>query len=113
MIAMATGCPKARRDLVLQEVGREGLLYDRDGELIHILNATAIEIWRVCDGVRDLDAIESAIRSKFSGVGSHDIRGDIEKLLTQLHERGLLEGEGARPAVTPRERADAGPQRRK
>jgi len=111
MIAMVTGCPRARQDLVLQEVGREGLLYDREGELIHILNTTAMAIWRVCDGERDIDAIETVIRGRFSGVESQDIRGDIEKLLTQFDERGLLEGEGARPAA-PRQRTEAGPQRR-
>ena len=111
MTAMATGTPAARKDLVLQEVGREGMLYDRDGELIHILNSSALEIWKACDGVRDIDAIESIIRGRFSVVGTQDIRGDIEELLSQLDERGLLEGDGARPVAIPRERAGAGPQR--
>lgn len=112
MITMATGCPRARKDLALQEVGKEGLLYDREGELIHILNVTALEIWKVCDGSRDVAAIESIIRRRFSGVDGHDVVGDIEKLIAQLDERGLLEGEGARPAAGPLERTQASPQRR-
>ena len=112
MIAMATGCPRTRRDLVLQEVGREGLLYDKEGELIHILNTTAIEIWRVCDGEKDVAAIESVIKAKFTNAAGQDVRGDIEKLLTQLDERGLLEGDGAHPAAAPRPGTEAGPRSR-
>src|SRR5215813_1431512 len=93
MVTMSTGCPRARRDLVVQEVGREGMLYDRDGELIHILNVTALEVWRACDGERDIAAIESVIRSKFSAAEGHDVAGDIERLLAQLNEKGLLEAE--------------------
>jgi len=91
MIAMATGCPRARRDLVVQEVGREGMLYDREGELIHILNVTALEIWKACDGERDVAALESLIRARFAAADDMDVAGDIEKLLAQLDERGLLE----------------------
>ena len=99
MLSMATKCPQARQDLKLQEVGREGLLYDHDGELIHILNVTALAIWKACDGECDAAAIESIVREKFSGLDGHDIRGDIERLLSQLEERGLLQQAGDVPAI--------------
>lgn len=92
MIAMATRNPQARQGLVLQEMGREGLLYDREGELIHILNVTALEVWKACDGARDLDAIESIMRTRFACIDGQDVRRDIEKLLMQFDERGLLAG---------------------
>lgn len=99
MIGTVMGCPRARTDLVLQEVGAEGMLYDRTGERIHILNVTALAIWKVCDGSRGVEAIETAIRRRFSRLDGHDIRNDIEKLLTEFEERGLLESADTRPAI--------------
>lgn len=92
MISTVTARPRARRDLVLQEVGHEGMLYDRAGERIHILNVTALAIWKVCDGARDLDGLTEIVRSGFRSVDGQDIKGDIEKLLSDFGERGLLEG---------------------
>jgi len=83
--------PRTRRDLVLQEVGEEGLLYDREGALVHILNSTALFTWKLCDGTRSLDEIADSLRSAFRGTASQDIRRDIEELLGKLAERGLLE----------------------
>jgi hypothetical protein len=99
MTGAVTECPKARTDLMLQEVGSEGMLYDRTGERIHILNVTALAIWKVCDGSRDINAIGAAIGLGFSGLEGHDIKSDIEKLLTEFEERGLLVIASARPAI--------------
>ena len=107
MAMTAVQGPAARKDLTLQEVGREGLVYDREGEVIHILNATALTIWKACDGQKDLDALEATVRGKFSGLEGRDVRSDIENLLKQLEERGLLEG-----ATRSDERPADGPQRR-
>lgn len=92
MISTVTQRPKARRDLVLQEVGQEGMLYDRAGERIHILNITALTIWKACDGARDLDGLTQLVAGRFTSIDGQDIKGDIEKLLSDFEERGLLEG---------------------
>lgn len=108
-------CPRGREDLALHEVGREGLLYDREGELVHILNVTALAIWRLCDGNQDVDRIEGALRAKFSDLDGHDVRGDIERILNQFGERGLLAGEGSTMTPPPaglKQRSDDGSQRR-
>lgn len=101
MVMTAAKCPRARQDVVLQEIGREGLLYDRGGQLVHILNVTALAIWKSCDGNRDVAALETLVRDHFSQIDGHDVRQDIESLLAKLDERGLLENE---PAVDPQRR---------
>ena len=68
------------------------MLYDRAGEKIHILNVTALAIWKACDGARDLDGLTEIVGSRFMSVDGHDVKGDIEKLLSDFEERGLLEG---------------------
>lgn len=87
----SSGPPRARRDLVLQELGEEGLLYDREGALVHVLNLTALHVWRLCDGTRSIDQIASAIRGAFQVTDGVDVGRDVSRLLGQLSERGLME----------------------
>jgi hypothetical protein len=50
--------PRARQDgLVVQELGDESLVYDRDTDVAHCLSATAARVWRACDGQRDLGSV--------------------------------------------------------
>ena len=53
--------PEARRDrLLIQEVGEELVVYDRERHRIHRLNRTAALVWHHCDGrtsVSDLAAL--------------------------------------------------------
>lgn len=83
--------PRARADLLLQELGEEGLLHDREGSLVHILNLTALFIWRQCDGTRNVSDIVDAVRGAFSGADGRDVRRDVETALAQFADRGLLE----------------------
>lgn len=87
----ATPVPRARKDLVLQEVGEEGLLYDREGAMVHILNRTALHAWRLCDGRHTIDEIVEELVSAFRGAEASSVRRDVEKMLTALLDRGLLE----------------------
>lgn len=106
--------PKVRQDLLLQEMGREGLLYDRDGEVLHVLNVTALEVWRACDGDNDLEAIGSVLTTRFSGVTAEQAAGDIADIVAEFDRRGLLEsGNDKRSDSESEERPDAGPQRQK
>ncbi|MBI3448528.1 MAG: PqqD family protein [Acidobacteria bacterium] len=86
--------PKTRRDLVLQEVGDEGLVYDREGALVHILNATALFTWKLCDGSRSVGVLTDSVCAAFAGATEDDVRRDLQGLVGQLAERGLLEVEG-------------------
>ncbi len=90
-ISRLRSAPRGRRDLVLQELGDEGLLYDREGALVHILNLTALFTWRLCDGTRSVDEIAAAVRDAFSGTDRTDVRRDVEGLVARFAERGLLE----------------------
>jgi hypothetical protein len=83
--------PTGRRDLVLEELGEEGILYDREGALVHILNVTALFIWRRCDGTNTVDAISEALRRAFNVAGGVEVRRDVETAVTVFAERGLLE----------------------
>lgn len=83
--------PLARRDLRLQEVGSEGLLYDRDAGMVHILNRTALYAWKRCDGSRTAESIAEEMGEAFSECESVDISRDVLQILSNFAERGLLE----------------------
>lgn len=50
------------------------------------LNSTAVAILTLCDGHNSLNAIATALKRQFSDVKEND----IEKLLSQMIQRGLL-----------------------
>jgi hypothetical protein len=83
--------PSARGDLTLQEVGSEGLLYDREAGMVHILNRTALCAWKICDGSHSADEIASRLGEVFPGGDPVAIRDDVLQILTSFAERGLLE----------------------
>jgi len=85
------GAPRARRDLSLQEVGEEGLLYDREGAMVHILNRTALFAWRMCDGRRKPEEIGAALVKAFRGAEPGRVEADVRRILEEFEERGILE----------------------
>src|SRR3954453_19690275 len=77
--------PPARREgLIVEELGDELLVYDSERNRAHSLNPVAAAVWKGCDGERD-----SAALAEIAGVSEDAVwRG-----LSQLEERGLLDGE--------------------
>jgi hypothetical protein len=60
----------------------------------YILNVTAAEIWRLCDGARDVGAIASELAVTY-GIGVDQAVQDVQLCLRDLAEYGLLEFPGA------------------
>jgi hypothetical protein len=83
--------PRTRRDLIVQAVGEEGLIYDREGALVHILNLTALHAWKLLDGTRTVEEITDDLARSFRGATVKDVHEDVTDLLRTLEKRGLLE----------------------
>jgi hypothetical protein len=76
--------PSGRREgLIVETLGDELLVYDSETGRAHSLNAVAAAVWEACDGVRSPAAIAEAVGA---------IEDDVWRALTQLDERGLLDG---------------------
>jgi pyrroloquinoline quinone biosynthesis protein D len=56
------------------------------------LNATAVAVLELCDGVRDLDAIAGALSERYDGA---DVSADVRGLVDAMSARGLLVDAGA------------------
>ena len=71
------------------EVGGDVSLYDPSSERVVVLNATASDIWRLCDGEQTLDEIVEMLARAYS-VRADDIRPQVEETIATLVDGGLL-----------------------
>src|ERR1700760_2112705 len=77
--------PRARHDGLLEEtVGADLLLYDQSSHTAHCLSPVAADVWRHCDGERDL--AELAVLARVSELVVADA-------LHELRGKGLLDAE--------------------
>jgi len=84
-----TGPPKRRRDLTVYELDDEALIFDPQSSDTHRLNATALFIWRMCDGNNPPQRIAEALTENYE-VGWDSAREHSERILQELHTHGLV-----------------------
>lgn len=70
-------------DLVMTETSSDTVIYDRDVQSIHTLNAVTTAVWRTLDGEPTLGAV-------MASTGQDELV--VRKALTQLADAGLLDG---------------------
>jgi pyrroloquinoline quinone biosynthesis protein D len=80
----------ARARLRWDEVEKRFMLVFPEAALM--LNETAPEILKLCDGERTVDEIVDALAQRFSGADRKAIEEDVVGFLTRIKKRGLLEG---------------------
>ena len=83
-------CPLAREDLVLQDLGTELMLYDPKNDSAHVLNHTAVVVFKLCDGKHSLEDIASEVKDKFKMNEEYDLSRDIRNFLEEFKAKGLL-----------------------
>jgi hypothetical protein len=57
-----------------------------------MLNETAPEILKLCDGEHTIEGIVDCLTARFVGVDREAIKEDVMGFLTRIRARGLLEG---------------------
>jgi hypothetical protein len=86
--------PVARTEkLLIQAVGNEVVVYDRDNHASHCLTAIAASVWHHCNGHNTVEDIARCIEQELnipseSGV---DIRGLVDRALAELEQNRLLD----------------------
>ena len=81
--------PLARhKELVIQEMPDEVLVYDMNTNKAHCLNPSAAFIWRACNGDNSIGDIVSQFESNGKGKVTEDF---VWLAIDQLQENGLLE----------------------
>jgi hypothetical protein len=78
--------PKARSEgLVIQELADEALVYDKTTDVAHCLTSVAAQVWKGCDGTRDLREL-----ARFTGADD-DL---VASALAELRDKELLDEGG-------------------
>ena len=85
--------PKRVATVICKDLGNEALLYDGEGDMIHVLNPTALLMWELCDGEHSLEDMEAAVRDRFLVPDDTDVLEGIQSTLHTFAERGLLRRE--------------------
>lgn len=86
--------PQARNDLLIQEIDEEVLVYHAGLGQAHCLNATAAEVWALCDGQTTVEDLAKKLQTKMSGPVNEEI---VWLALEHLQKARLLTA-----AVPPR-----------
>jgi hypothetical protein len=81
--------PRARNDVVLQEVGREAILRDPVSRQAHVINAAAARVWNLCDG-REIEAIAADFGAAY-GRSGEEVRADVDRVIAGFASLGLLD----------------------
>lgn len=77
-------------DVMLQEIDGEGVLLDLKSEKYFGLNAVGMRIWSLVEGHCDLRAVHAVLTSEYPEVDSADLQRDMERLIAELVEAGLM-----------------------
>ena len=80
--------PRAR--LRWDEVEKRYMLVFPEAALM--LNETAPEILKLCDGERTVEGIVDSLAQRFTGIDRKVIEEDVMSFLARIRARGLLEG---------------------
>jgi coenzyme PQQ biosynthesis protein PqqD len=80
--------PKAR--LRWDEVEKRFMLVFPEAALM--LNETAPEILKLCDGEHTIEGIVDDLAGRFVGIDREAIKEDVTGFLTRMKKRGLVEG---------------------
>lgn len=76
------------RDAIAREIDGNFTIYDKDRDNVTVLNDSASEIWRLCDG-RAGNAIVDELARRYKA-DRDEIQRDVESVLEQLAGSGLL-----------------------
>jgi PqqD family protein of HPr-rel-A system len=87
------GKPARKADVWLRQSDTENVVYDPSSGTVHMLNATAMAIWVLCDGETDPEEMVEAI-CELSGLPGEVVTEDVRRILLQFEEADILIWEG-------------------
>jgi Coenzyme PQQ synthesis protein D (PqqD) len=84
------------RDLSVEQIGAETLVYDERRHKAFCLNITSSAIWRRCDGTQTVEQIAAAVTLELAAPITADL---VLFALGELRRDGLLEADATVPAT--------------
>jgi hypothetical protein len=87
------GRPQRNREVWLRQAGSENVAYDPARETVHVMNATAVAIWVLCDGETSPDEMIDAI-CRLSGLPYEVVEEDVSRILGEFDDAGIISWNG-------------------
>ena len=84
-----TGKPARKPDVWLRRSDTENVVYDPDTGTVHMMNATAMAIWVLCDGDTDPEEMVGAI-CELSGLPRDVVVEDVRRILLEFEKAKIL-----------------------
>lgn len=81
--------PLARKDVTVQMIGDEVMLYDGSNEKIHVLNHTAFAIWQLCNGANTAEEIKDQLAAQYPDAGN-SLLDDIKLIINDFINKSLI-----------------------
>jgi PqqD family protein of HPr-rel-A system len=88
-VLVRDGKPSRKVDVWLRQSDTENVVYDPSSGTVHMLNATAMAIWVLCDGETDPEEMVEAI-CELSGLPGEVVIEDVRRILLQFEEADIL-----------------------
>lgn len=92
--------PVHRDDLVIQESREGATVYDPLTDHTHRLNATALEIWKQCDGGHRAADIAARLTDLFE-VSLAESQKHVDRMIQELHSLQMLVADEAAMSQMP------------
>jgi PqqD family protein of HPr-rel-A system len=80
----------AQQDLKIKRVAADLVLYDPSNGDVHMLNATAANVFQLCDGSHTPEEIARALVESFEGVDYARAYEDVKSALDTLEAKNLV-----------------------
>lgn len=78
-------------DVVLRDEDEEGaLLFNPDTNQVLVLNATAVHVWKLCDGGHGVPAIVDAVKAEFDTAPEAGVEADVRKFVESMVAGGFV-----------------------
>ena len=88
-VTLRHGCPARKAGVWLKQSDQENLVFDPEHEAVHLLNATAMAIWVLCDGETTPDEMIDAI-CQLSGLPPEVVLEDVRRILLRFEEADIV-----------------------
>jgi hypothetical protein len=76
-------------NIIETEIKGEISLFDTEANQVIVLNSTASDVWRLCDGEHDLEEIVQLLASAYQ-TDAETIRADVASTVQQFVDEGFL-----------------------
>jgi hypothetical protein len=90
MMARVDGTQIMVKKVIAKELDSELMLYDPDRDAVHVLNSTALLVYKLFSEGKEPKEIEREVRRRFAVDQNEEILNGILECIAELQKKGLL-----------------------